>query len=90
MHVEAAEQLARQAQRAGVERLIHVSGIGAHATSGSLYIRNRGEGELAVQAAFGNAIIVRPAVMFGKDDAFLNTLVKLLKQPQPIPCLGEA
>ena len=45
-------RLARQAYRAGVERLAHVSGIGADAASGSLYIRNRGEGELAAQAAF--------------------------------------
>ncbi len=45
VHVEAAERLARQAHRAGVERLAHVSGIGADARSGSLYIRNRGEGE---------------------------------------------
>jgi uncharacterized protein YbjT (DUF2867 family) len=79
VHVEAAERLARQAQQAGVERFVHVSGIGADITSGSLYISRRGEGELAVQAAFANAIIIRPAVMFGPDDAFLNTLVKLLK-----------
>lgn len=61
VHVEAAERLARQAHRAGVARLAHVSGIGADPTSGSLYIRNRGEGELAVQAAFAKAIIIRPA-----------------------------
>ena len=76
LNVKAAERLARQAQRAGVERLVHVSGIGADAASSSLYIRSRGEGELAVQAAFANAIIIRPAVMFGPDDAFLNTLVR--------------
>jgi len=85
MHVEAAERLARQAQRAGVERFLHVSGIGADSTSGSLYIRSRGEGELVVQAALTNAIIVRPAVMFGQDDAFLNTLVKLLKRLPAYP-----
>jgi len=89
VHVEGAERLARQAQRAGVERLVHVSGIGADATSGSLYIRNRGEGELAVQAAFANAIIIRPAVMFGRDDAFLNTLVKLLKRLPACPMFGR-
>jgi len=89
VHVEAAERLARQAQRAGVERLVHVSGIGADATSGSLYIRSRGEGELAVQAAFANAIIIRPAVMFGRDDAFLNTLVKLLKRLPAYPMFGR-
>jgi NADH dehydrogenase len=89
VHVEAAERLARQAQRADVERLVHVSGIGADATSGSLYIRRRGEGELAVQAAFANAIIIRPAVMFGPDDAFLNTLVKLLKRLPVYPMFGR-
>jgi len=89
LHVKAAERLARQAQRAGVERLVHVSGIGADAASGSPYIRSRGEGELAVQAAFANAIIVRPAVMFGQDDAFLNTLVTLLKRLPVYPMFGR-
>jgi uncharacterized protein YbjT (DUF2867 family) len=89
VHVEAAERLARHARRAGVERLVHISGIGADITSGSLYIRRRGEGELAVQAAFANAIIIRPAVMFGPDDAFLNTLVKLLKWLPAYPMFGR-
>ena len=89
LHVKAAERLARQAQRAGVERLVHVSGIGADAASGSPYIRSRGEGELAVQAAFANAIIIRPAVMFGQDDAFLNTLVTLLKRFPAYPMFGR-
>jgi len=89
VHVKAAERLARQAQRAGVERFVHVSGIGADVTSASPYIRRRGEGELAVQAAFANAIIIRPAVMFARDDAFLNTLVKLLKRLPAFPLFGR-
>jgi uncharacterized protein YbjT (DUF2867 family) len=89
LHVKAAERLARHAQQAGVERLVHVSGIGADATSSSLYIRSRGEGEVAVQAAFANAIIIRPAVMFGQDDVFLNTLVKLLKRLPAYPMFGR-
>jgi NADH dehydrogenase len=52
VHVESAQRIAAQARRAGVERLAHVSGIGADAASQSRYIRKRGEGELAVQAAF--------------------------------------
>jgi NADH dehydrogenase len=63
-----------------VERLVHVSGIGADTASPSPYIRKRGEGELAVRAAFDDALFVRPAVMFGPDDAFLNTILKLLRQ----------
>ena len=89
LHVKAAERLARQARLAGVERLVHISGIGADAKSNSPYIRNRGKGELAVQAAFANAVIIRPAVMFGQDDAFLNTLVKLLKRLPAYPMFGR-
>src|SRR5262249_46360943 len=70
--VEAPDRLAILARRAGVERLVHVSGIGADAAWPSRYIRKRGEGELAVQAAFKDAILVPPAVMFGPDDAFLT------------------
>src|SRR6202521_995766 len=80
VHVESAQRVAAQAHRAGVERLAHVSGIGADAASQSLYVRKRGEGELAVRAAFADALLIRPAVMFAPDDAFLTTILKLLRR----------
>jgi uncharacterized protein YbjT (DUF2867 family) len=89
LHVKAAGQLASQAKRAGVERFIHVSGIGADPDSRSSYIKSRGEGELVVRSAFANASIVRPAVMFGDDDAFLNTIVKLLRRLPAYPLFGR-
>jgi uncharacterized protein YbjT (DUF2867 family) len=89
VHVESAQRVAVQARRAGVERLVHVSGIGADATSPSRYIRKRGEGELAVRAAFADALLVRPAVMFGPDDAFLTTILKLLRQLPIYPMFGR-
>src|SRR5437660_4203905 len=89
VHVESARRVAAQAHRAGVERLVHVSGIGADAASPSRYIRKRGEGELAVRAAFADALFVRPAVMFGPDDAFLTTLLRLLRQLPIYPMFGR-
>jgi uncharacterized protein YbjT (DUF2867 family) len=89
VHVESAQRVAAQAHRAGVERLVHVSGIGADAASPSRYIRKRGEGELAVRAAFNDAFFVRPAVMFGPDDAFLTTILKLLRQLPIYPMFGR-
>jgi uncharacterized protein YbjT (DUF2867 family) len=89
VHVEAAKRVAILARRAGVERLVHVSGIGADAGSPSLYIRKRGEGELAVQAAFKDATLVRPAVMFGPDDAFLTTILELLRRLPIYPMFGR-
>jgi NADH dehydrogenase len=89
VHVEAAARVARQAQAHRVERLVHVSGIGADAGSASRYIRSRGEGEAAVRAAFCAATIVRPAVMFGPHDAFLTPLVELLRRFSVFPMFGR-
>jgi NADH dehydrogenase len=89
VHVESAQQLAIQARRAGVQRLVHVSGIGADPGSPSLYIRKRGEGELAVQAAFADATLIRPAVLFGPDDSFLTTILELLRRLPVYPMFGR-
>jgi uncharacterized protein YbjT (DUF2867 family) len=89
IHVESAERVAAQAQRGGVKRLFHVSGIGADPRSQSLYIRKRGEGELAVRKAFADAILIRPAVMFGPNDAFLTAILKLLNRLPVFPMFGN-
>ncbi|MGC1993212.1 MAG: complex I NDUFA9 subunit family protein [Pseudolabrys sp.] len=89
LHVECAQRLATQACQAGVERLVHVSGIGADAASPSLYVRKRGEGELAVRAAFADALLIRPAVMFGPNDSFLTTIITLLERLPIYPMFGR-
>jgi NADH dehydrogenase len=89
VHVKSAQRVAAQARRAGVKRLIHVSGIGADPRSQSLYIRKRGEGELAVREAFADVVLIRPAVMVGPDDAFLTTILKLLKRLPIYPMFGD-
>jgi NADH dehydrogenase len=87
--VESAQRLAIQGHRAGVQRLVHVSGIGSDASSPSLYIRKRGEGELAVLAAFADATLLRPAVMFGPDDSFLTAMLDLLRRLPIYPMFGR-
>lgn len=89
VHVEGAGRLARLAKECGVRWLVQVSGIGSDAKSGSLYIRKRGEGELAVREVLPGAIIVRPAVMFGPDDVFLNTIIRLLRWLPVYPMFGR-
>src|SRR5260370_15807505 len=79
-HVESAQRVAAQALRAGVERLVHVSGIGADAASPSRYIRKRREGELAVQAPVPHPLFVPPAVMFGPAPTLLPTHLRLTAQ----------
>jgi NADH dehydrogenase len=89
IHVEGAGKVADACRRAGVERLVHLSGIGADATARSAYVRCRGEGEAAVRQAFDQATILRPSVMFGSDDGFLNTLLALVRRLPAIPLFGQ-
>jgi len=89
VHVDGAARLARCAREAGVERLVHVSGIGANPDSTEPYIRARGRGELAVTEAFAAVTLVRPAVMFGHDDAFLTRLIKLVRTLPVYPMFGR-
>jgi uncharacterized protein YbjT (DUF2867 family) len=89
IHVQAAARVAAQARRAGVDGLVQVSGIGADAASASRYIRKRGEGEAAVRTAFPDAAILRPAVMFAPDDAFLTTVLDLLRRLPAYPMFGR-
>ena len=89
VHVEAAARIARAARRAGTKRFVHLSGIGADAGSPSPYVRSRGEGEAAVQTAFPGAVIIRPAVMFAPDDAFLTTILRLLRSLPAYPMFGD-
>ena len=89
VHVEAAERVAAMSRRAGVERLAHVSGIGADAHSPSPYIRSRGEGEAAVRRAFPSATLIRPAVMFGPGDALVTPLSNMLRHAPAFPLFGR-
>jgi len=89
VHVNAAERVARVARETGVEKLLHISGIGADARSMSPYIRSRGQGEAAVLRAFPSATVFRPAVMFGSGDAFLTPLLLMLRRLPAFPMFGD-
>lgn len=89
VHVEAAARVARLARASGVERLIHISGIGSDPASSVPYIAARGRGEIAVRQGFPGAILIRPAVMFGPDDVFLTTVARLLRILPVYPMFGR-
>lgn len=89
VHERGAINVARACLRQEVRRLIHISGIGADPTSTSRYIRARGRGDQAVQETLSHATILRPSVMFGHDDAFLNALAKIIRLTPVFPLVGH-
>ncbi len=89
VHELGAMHVARQASRAGVKALVHMSGIGADLISQSKYVRSRAEGELLVKAAFPAATVLRPSVLFGPYDKFLNTLVAVVRLSPVLALFGD-
>jgi uncharacterized protein YbjT (DUF2867 family) len=86
-HVAGAQVVAEAATKAGVASLVHVSAIGADPASPSAYGRSKGEGEAAVRAAFPQAVIVRPSVVFGREDQFVNRFAGLIAKLPVVPVL---
>lgn len=88
VHADAAGAIAGAARAAGVSRLVHMSAIGADAGSPSLYGRSKAAGEAAVAAGFGGATIVRPSIIFGRDDQFINRFAGLISSLPVVPVIA--
>ncbi len=88
VHVIGAREVAVQSAEIGA-CLVHISGIGADLGSESRYVAARAAGEQAVRDAAPNAVILRPSVLFGPNDAFLSTLLKLARFMPVVPLFGN-
>ncbi|KAA5614423.1 complex I NDUFA9 subunit family protein [Rhodovastum atsumiense] len=85
---EGAGTVARAAAEAGVERLVHVSAIGADPSSPSGYGRAKAAGEAAVRAAFPRATILRPSIVFGPEDQFFNRFAAMAQFSPVLPVIA--
>ena len=83
-----AERVAKAATTAGLSAFVHMSAIGADPRSASAYGRSKGEGEAAVRAAFPHATILRPSIVFGREDQFVNRFAGLIRLSPVLPVIG--
>ncbi len=88
IHTDGAERVALAAQRAGAQRLVHVSAVGADANSPSLYARTKALGEGAVRTALPSATVVRPSIVFGPEDDFFNRFASMARCVPALPLFG--
>ena len=88
VHVDGATAIAKAAAAAGAKRLIHMSAIAADKNSASAYGRTKALGEEAALAAFPDATIMRPSVIFGPEDKFFNLFAGLARLSPVLPVFG--
>ena len=90
LHVDGARAVAQAAARVGVDALVHISAIGADPAGPSIYARTKADGEAAVRDAFPRATILRPSVVFGPEDQFLNRFARMIETLPVVPILRAA
>lgn len=85
---EAATRIAKFAAEAGIERMVHLSSIGASDTSSSVYSQTKARGEAGVLTNIAEPVILRPSVIFGPEDQFFNRFADLVKISPVLPVVG--
>ena len=82
--------MAEAAREAGVDSFVHVSAIVAEPDeeTPNEYASAKRLGETRVREAFSTATIVRPSILFGKDDNFINMFGNLISKLSVLPVFG--
>ena len=85
-HVKLPARIARCMNRRKIRRLVHISALGAADHGPSMYLRSKAAGEAALRANQNiDLTILRPSVVFGADDQFMNLFARLQKFAPIIP-----
>ena len=87
-HVEGGRNVAEACVAAGVGRLVQISAIGADVNAEGEYGRSKGQAEAAVRAIKPDAVILRPSIVFGNGDGFLNRFASMATMSPALPLIG--
>ncbi len=88
-HVQLPQALVKACNAAGLRRIIHVSSLGADQAAPSMYQRSKARGESVLFDSGLDVSVLRPSVIFGAEDKFLNTFASLQKLFPFIPLAGS-
>ena len=88
LHADAARVAAEAAAAGGASAFVYLSSLAADAESDGVYASTKALGEQAVLAAFPKATILRPSVIFGQDDQFVQMFAGLVSMMPALPVFG--
>ncbi|SDX36034.1 NADH dehydrogenase [Ruegeria halocynthiae] len=88
VQADGAERIARLAAAHGVDRMVHISAIGADLEADSEYARTKAQGEAGVLQHMPNAVILRPSIIFGTEDQFFNRFAGMTRISPFLPLVG--
>ena len=88
VQAEGPSLIAQACKKAGITNLVHMSAIGADENAEAAYARSKALGEKAVREAVAQAIIMRPSIVFGPEDAFFNRFANMARFSPILPVVG--
>ena len=92
VHVQLPRLLAQACVDQGVNRLVHMSALGAHVQGPSMYLRSKGQGDALLQSMAQQhglqLTLLQPSVVFGADDKFINVFAQLQAFTPVVPLAG--
>jgi NADH dehydrogenase len=88
VHVELPRRVGQACRNGGVRHIVHVSALGAAAAAPSLYLRSKAAGEAALRDAGVPLSVIRPSIVFGEEDHFLNLFARLQRFSPVLPLAG--
>lgn len=88
VHAIGAKNIAAAAAEMGIARFVQMSAIGADPKSGSAYAATKAAGEIVVREAIPTATILRPSVLFGPEDDFLNRFGAMVRLAPVLPLIA--
>ena len=90
LHIDIPKQIAHYATKYSIKKLIHISALGIDKTHRiSSYAKTKLKGESELLQNYPNATIIRPSVVFGNNDKFINNLVNLIKILPILPLINK-
>ena len=77
------------AREAGVRHVVHVSAIGVQENPAYPYLNSKWQGEQEVINGGVGYTIIRPSILFGPGDEFINTLAGVVRAFPVVPVAGN-
>lgn len=87
-HITWVQRVVAACQANGVRRLVHVSALGVGRGDPSHYLRTKAQAESLLHSSNLDVRLLRPSVIFGAEDRFLNTFAQLQRMAPVVPLAG--
>lgn len=88
-HVTATRNAVEAARRWKIDRLVHMSALGARPGGPTGYFDTKGRAEEIVRRSGLRWTIFRPSVIFGPGDRFVNDLAGMIRSAPLVPVPGD-